>query len=82
MPESRIREAIHEFLEKCCKNVLEERMVDYIVKELHTGRELSDVLNDPYIKGRLDEAHMAHVLGNKELLTAYEQRIKESLHAS
>ncbi len=82
MPESRIKAAINEFFKEGFKNILEDRIADYIVKELRTGRNLSEVLNDPYVKDRIDHGHLEHVLGNKELLATYEQRIKESMQAS
>jgi len=82
LPESRIKAAINEFFKECCNNILEERITDYIVKELRTGRELSEVLTDPYVKDRIGEGHLVHVIGNKELLETYEQRIKKSMKAS
>ncbi len=79
MPESRIREAIYELFESIGQNILEERIADYIIRELKTGRQLPDILEDPYVKDRIGNDHLEHVLGNKEVLKAYEERIRASL---
>lgn len=79
MPESKIREAIYELFKSVGQNVREERMADYIIRELKIGRRLSDILEDPYIKDRIGHDHIEHVLGNKEVLKAFEERIKASL---
>jgi hypothetical protein len=42
---------------------------------VHNGRKLADVLKDPYIKNRLNDEKLAHVLENPEIAEAIEEQI-------
>jgi three-Cys-motif partner protein len=54
-------------------NIIEERIVYYLVRELGNGRPLSAILNDPYIKNRLSEDEVQNIIENYEILTAVEE---------
>lgn len=77
MPESRIRSAIQKLFNEAGENVVEDRVAEYIIRELRSGRQLSNILTDHYVKNRLDEGHIQHVLQNEKLLKEFEQSIKE-----
>jgi hypothetical protein len=77
LPESRIRSAINKVFKEAGENVVEERVAEYIIRELHSGRTLSNILEDHYVKNRLDEGHIQHVLQNEKLLKEFEESIKE-----
>lgn len=81
MPESRIRAAIEELFKEFGENVVEERVADYIIKELREGRQLSDILNDTYVKNHVSGDHLTHVLENKKLLKAFEDSVKQGFPA-
>jgi hypothetical protein len=59
-------------------NPLEERIVEYVVREVRNGRKLSDTLNDPYVRNRLSEERVQRVLGNPEVVAAVEEQISAS----
>ena len=73
--ESAIHKSIRKLIEDMGSDIIEERAVNYIIREIHNGRSLSSVLNDSYIKNRLDEEKMGHVLENEEVVKAVEEEI-------
>ncbi|MBC7266277.1 MAG: hypothetical protein QMD76_07240 [Anaerosomatales bacterium] len=73
-----LNEKLQAFLEELAADVVEERVVEYIVREVHNGRKLTDVLSDPYVKNRLNEEKLAHVLENPEVASALEEEIAHS----
>lgn len=73
-----LSEKLQTLLEEMAADVVEERVVEYIVREVHNGRKLTDVLNDPYVKNRLNEEKLAHVLENPEVVSALEEEIAHS----
>ncbi|MDI6891628.1 MAG: hypothetical protein QMD08_01315 [Actinomycetota bacterium] len=78
MPESRLRVIVRKFLEDLSTDVVEERVVNYIIRELHLGRSLSTILKDPYVRNRIDEERLGHILGNSEIIGAVEEELKEA----
>lgn len=76
MAESRLRNAIRKLIEDMSSDIIEERAVNYIIKEVHKGRSLTAVLSDSYIKNRLDEEKMEHVLENDQVIKAVEDELK------
>ena len=73
-----IAEKISEFLNDIAIDAVEERVVEYVIREVHSGRRLSDALRDPYVKNRLSEDRLAKVLENPEIFAALEEQIAES----
>jgi phage terminase small subunit len=73
-----IAEKIQKFLDEMAIDVVEERVVEYVIREVHSGRKLSEALHDPYVKNRLSEERLAKVLENPEVFVALEQQIAES----
>lgn len=80
MSDSGVHKAIRKLIEDMGSDIIEERAVNYIVRELHNGRSLSAVLNDSYIKNRLDEEKMGHVLENEEVVKAVEDEISAAFN--
>ena len=75
MSESALHKSIRKLIEDMGSDIIEERAVNYIIREIHNGRSLSAVLSDSYIKNRLDEEKMDHVLENEEVVKAVEEEI-------
>ncbi|HEX9092933.1 MAG TPA: hypothetical protein VF902_03035 [Coriobacteriia bacterium] len=75
MPQSKLVESIQKFLDDLAVDAVEERIVDYVVREVRNGRKLADALADPYVKNRLSEEKLAHVLENPEVIGAIEREI-------
>ena len=48
----------------------EERVAVYIVREHDRGRPLTEILDDPYIKGRVTEHDLARILERPEVVRA------------
>lgn len=78
MPESKLREMIAKFFEEMSVDVLEERVVQYIIRELKNGRKLNSILKDPYITNRIPEDRIADILAHKELIEALENEIQKT----
>jgi hypothetical protein len=70
-----LKETIRQFLEDIAKDELEERVVEYVIREVGNGRKLEDALHDPYVKNRLNEDKLARVLENPEVISAIEKSI-------
>ena len=64
-------EKVQAFMDELALDVVEERIVEYVIREVRNGRKLADVLNDPYVKNRLNEQKLAHVLENPEVGRGY-----------
>ncbi len=80
MPQS-LRDVIRQLLEDIGSDVVEERVVNYIVRELRLHRPISEILNDPYVKNRIREDRLGELLQSKELLAAVERELSESMRA-
>lgn len=78
MPESKLREIITRFFEELGEDVLEERVVQYIVRELKNGRHLKEILEDPYVTNRLSEEKVAKILSNPEIIDTLQQQIEKT----
>ncbi len=78
MAESKLMRLIRELLEDLSQDIVEERVVAYIVKELEMGRSLPAVLKDPYISNRIDEDKLGELLQNKEILLTVERELRNS----
>lgn len=48
----------------------EDRVAVYIVREHKRGRNLSDILDDPYVRNRCTEREVARVLDRPEVVHA------------
>lgn len=73
-----IQDKLRAFLDEMAIDAVEERVVEYVIREVHNGRRLADALHDPYVKNRLSEERLAHVLENPEIATAMEEQISEA----
>ena len=71
----KLSDSIRKFLDDMAVDPVEERVVEYVVREVRNGRKLADALCDPYVKNRLSEDKVARVLENPELIGAIEQQI-------
>ncbi|TLM88856.1 MAG: hypothetical protein FDZ75_06605 [Actinobacteria bacterium] len=76
-----INDIVKDFFEGLSDDALEERVVEYIVRELHKGRSLTEVLDDPYVRNRLNDEKVKQVVGNADLIAALESQISESFKA-
>ncbi|MDP3012989.1 MAG: hypothetical protein Q8M92_02020 [Candidatus Subteraquimicrobiales bacterium] len=75
MPDSKIRQVVQKFLEELSEDIVEERVVAYVIKELHLGRRLPQILKDPYVRNRMSEERVVKVLENPEIISAVEEEL-------
>lgn len=73
-----VAEKIHEFLNEISIDGVEERVVEYVIREVRGGRKLTEALSDPYVKNRLSEERLVKVLENPGVLEALETQIAQS----
>ena len=69
---------LRKFLEELAEDPVEEMVVEYVVREVRNGRKLREVLNDPYVRNRLDADRITKVLENPAVIDAVEGSISKS----
>jgi hypothetical protein len=74
--ESKISVSIRAFLDEIATDAVEERVVEYVIREVRNGRKLAEALADPYVKNRLSDEKLAHVLENPKVIGALESEIR------
>jgi hypothetical protein len=72
---SSVNDRIKRFFEDLAADPVEERVVEYVIREVHNGRRLMEVIQDPYVKNRLSEEKVQAVLENPEVMDALEDEI-------
>lgn len=73
-----VADKIQEFLNELATDAVEERVVEYVIREVNNGRDLTAALTDPYVKNRLNEERLAKVLETPEVISALEEQIAQS----
>jgi hypothetical protein len=69
---------LRKFLEELAEDPLEEMVVEYVIREVRNGRRLAEVLQDPYVRNRLDEDRISKVMENPAVIDAVEGSISKS----
>jgi hypothetical protein len=59
-----------------------ERIAAYIIREHDRGRNLEDILDDPYVLNRCSPAEIARVLERPEVVNALGPDVAEAAKAS
>ena len=75
MSDTTIAERIASFLDELAIDAVEERVVEYVIRETSKGRKFSEVLHDPYVRNRLSDEKLQHVLENPEVIEVVEAAI-------
>lgn len=70
-----INERIKNFFEELATDPVEERVVEYVIREVNNGRRLMEVINDPYVRNRLSDDKRDNILENSEVVDALEHEI-------
>ena len=73
-----IAERVKALLDELATDEAEQRVVEYVIREVNNGRRLRDVLLDPYVRNRLSDERVRHVMENPEVVEALEEQISES----
>jgi hypothetical protein len=70
-----ITSAIRRLLEDMSTDAIEERVVEYVIREVRNGRRLEEVLADPFVRNRLSAEKVNAVLERPGVMDAVEQQI-------
>ena len=73
-----LTEVIQRYLEEMRLDISEERVMNYIVREVRLRRKLSDVIQDAYVENRVDKDQLGHLLENKEIIEAVEEELDKA----
>lgn len=76
-----INERMKQFFADITSDPVEERVIEYVIREVHNGRRLTEVMNDPYVRNRLSDAKRDSVLENTEVIEALEEEIHSAFQA-
>ena len=76
-----INDRLKQFFEDLTADPVEERVVEYVIREVHNGRSLMDVINDPYVRNRLNDEKREEILQNPEVIEALELEIQSAFQA-
>lgn len=74
-----INESIRKFFDDMATDVVEERVIEYVIREVHNGRRLMEVVDDPYVRNRLNDSKRAEVFESPEVVEALEQEIRAAM---
>ena len=72
---SSINERMKQFFADRASDPVEERVVEYVIREVRNGRRLMEVMEDPFVRNRLDESKRSGILENTEIMDALEEEI-------
>lgn len=78
---SSINERLKKFFEDMATDPVEERVIEYVIREVHNGRRLMEVVNDPFVKNRLSQEKVQAVFENPEVIDALEEEIHSAFRA-
>jgi hypothetical protein len=74
-----VNDRIKNFFSEMATDPVEERVVEYVVREVRNGRRLMEVIDDPYVRNRLNDEKRSEILDNSEIVEALEQEIRASM---
>lgn len=74
---SKAAQAQHERMHDWTNSVAYDRLVRYIVNQLHEGRHLDAIMGDSYIQSSADEAKRAHLIQMPQVIQALNDSIKQ-----
>jgi len=73
-----VQKIVKDFLEDLGDNVAEERVIDYVVKELKGNRRLKSIIEDPYVKNRLNDEQIKHLIENPQIIETVDNELKKA----
>lgn len=76
--EPRFKKVLREFFEDLGADIVEERVISYVIRELHHGRNLKAILQDPYVRNRLNEEKLDHVIENPQVIEIVEEELNKA----
>lgn len=77
MPD-RVVPAIERLLEDLGVDIVEERVLRFVVQEIHDGRSLEEALAEPYVLNNTTDVWRREILERPEVVKAVEEEIEKS----
>lgn len=74
-----INERVKSFFADITADPVEERVIEYVIREVHNGRRLMEVVDDPFVRNRMNDDRRAEILENPEIVDALEQEIRQTM---
>lgn len=74
-----ISERIRDFFDDVTSDIEKQRVIEYVIREVHKGRRLMEVVDDPYVRNRMNEQKRTEVFENPEIIEALEAEIRETI---
>ena len=71
----------HSVFERLTGAHAEDALVRYVITECHKGRDMADVLQDPYIRNRATESDLRRLVDHHELVAAVGEDAVQALRA-
>lgn len=80
MPEriARIVNAIQHLFEDMGIGVVEERVIQFIVQDIHSGKTLEQALSEPYVVNNTSPQWRREVLERPEIIKAVEEELEKA----
>lgn len=72
---SDLADKIRKFFDEISTDELEERVIEYVVREVGNGRKLEDALKDPFVRNRVSGEKLQEVMSDPEVISALERSI-------
>jgi hypothetical protein len=73
----RVVGGVQDFFQDMSVNVREERVLRYIITELHKGRDFDNIMSDPYVVNNTKTEDRVRMMENPETLRGIEAMIEK-----
>ena len=70
---------VSQFFADITTDAEQERVIEYVIREVHKGRRLMEVIDDPYVRNRMNDDRRAEVFESPEVIEALEAEIRQTM---
>lgn len=74
-----ISDSIKKFFTEITVDTEIDRVIEYVIREVNKGRRLTEVVEDPYVRNRLNEEKREEVFSDTEVMAALEREIRQTM---
>jgi len=71
--------SIQRLFEDMGVDVVEERMIRFIVQEIHNGKSLKEAMDEPYVQNNTSAEWRKEILERPELVRAVDEEMQKAL---
>ena len=76
-----VNDNVRNFFKGMFSNPVEERVVEYIVRQIENDRSVFDALEDPYVRNRIPEERRIELLADESILASFEKELRACCEA-